>query len=54
MLRLATTSVAHHLPPTPPTPPDLAEVIDAWPILSEPIRAGIVAMVEASVKYEGH
>ena len=36
------------------TTPDLAEIIDAWPTLPEPIRAGIVAMVNASVKCEGH
>ncbi len=29
-------------------PPDLAAVIDAWPDLPEPIRAGIVAMVKAA------
>jgi len=30
------------------TPPDLAAVIDAWPALPEPIRAGILAMVRAA------
>ena len=36
-------------PPTPVrSPPDLAAVIDAWPDLPEPIRAGIVAMVKAA------
>jgi hypothetical protein len=29
-------------------PPDLAAVIDAWPNLPEPIRAGILAMVKAT------
>ena len=33
---------------TAPTDLDLAKVIEAWPTLSDPIRAGIVAMVEAS------
>jgi hypothetical protein len=28
--------------------PDLAEIIDAWPSLSGPIRAGILAMVRVS------
>ena len=37
------------LPYGPPeTPPDLAEIIDAWPALPEPIRAGILAMVRSS------
>jgi hypothetical protein len=30
------------------TDPDLAAIVDAWPTLPEPIRAGIVAMVKAS------
>jgi len=30
-------------------PPDLAAVIDAWPMLPEAIRAGILAMIRASV-----
>jgi hypothetical protein len=30
-------------------PPDLFVVVDAWPSLPEPVRAGIVAMVEASL-----
>jgi hypothetical protein len=28
--------------------PDLAAVIDAWPALPEPIKAGIMAMVQSS------
>ncbi len=28
--------------------PDLAEVIDAWPDLAEPIRAGILAMIRSA------
>ena len=28
--------------------PDLQQVIDAWPVLSAPVRAGIVAMVKAA------
>ena len=30
------------------TDPDLAAIVDAWPTLPEPIKAGIVAMVKAS------
>jgi hypothetical protein len=35
---------------TDPTPidPDLAKIIDAWPTLPEPIRAGILAMIRAA------
>jgi hypothetical protein len=29
-------------------PPDLAAVVFAWPTLPEPIRAGILAMINAS------
>jgi hypothetical protein len=29
-------------------PPDLAEIIDAWPALPEPIRAGILAMIRTT------
>ncbi len=32
----------------PPRDDDLRRLIDAWPDLPEPIRAGIVAMVEAA------
>jgi hypothetical protein len=28
--------------------PDLAKIIDAWPMLQEPIRAGIMAMIGAA------
>ena len=35
--------------PPAPTDPDLASVIAAWPTLPGPVRAGIVAMVEAAV-----
>jgi hypothetical protein len=28
--------------------PDLAEIIDAWPTLAEPIRAGILAMIRCA------
>jgi hypothetical protein len=31
--------------------PDLARLVDAWPTLSDALRAGIVAMVEAASKY---
>ena len=38
-----------HLPhDTRQTDPDLAAIVDAWPTLPEPIKAGIVAMVKAS------
>ena len=30
--------------------PDLRDVVEAWPSLPEPVRAGIVAMVKASSK----
>ena len=28
--------------------PDLAALIDAWPTLPDPVRAGIAAMIEAA------
>jgi len=31
-----------------PTDPDLAALIDAWPRLPEPIKAGILALVRAT------
>jgi hypothetical protein len=31
-----------------PGDPDLRAVVDAWPTLPEPVRAGILAMVRAS------
>jgi hypothetical protein len=31
-------------------PPDLAAMVAAWPMLPEAVRAGIVAMVRASVR----
>ena len=30
------------------TTPELAEIIDAWPTLPEPIRAGILAMIRSA------
>ena len=33
-------------------PPELAEIMEAWPSLPEPIRAGILAMVRASAMKE--
>ena len=33
---------------SPPLDDDLAEIVEAWPTLPEPIRAGIVAMVRAT------
>ena len=31
-----------------PFPPNLQAVIDAWPSLPEPVKAGILAMVKAA------
>ena len=39
--------------PHPTADPGLASVIDAWPKLPEPVRAGILAMVRASVGSDG-
>ena len=36
-----------------PADPGLTKVIDAWPSLPEPIKVGILAMVNASAKVEG-
>jgi len=48
-LREPALSVAHHLPTdTRKTDPELAVVVDAWPHLSEALKAGIVAMVKAA------
>ena len=33
--------------------PDLQRLIDAWPTLPDPRRAGIVAMVDAATKSDG-
>jgi len=33
--------------------PDLAGLIEAWPELSEPVKAGILAMVQAAGKPKG-
>jgi hypothetical protein len=30
------------------TDPDLARIVDAWPSLSDAIKAGITAMIEAA------
>jgi hypothetical protein len=43
-------SVAHHLhTDTCQTDPDLARIVDAWPALPDPIKAGIMAMIEAAL-----
>jgi hypothetical protein len=34
--------------PSPAIDPGLAALIDAWPTLPEPIRAGILAMIRAA------
>jgi hypothetical protein len=53
-LRIVNPSLAHHLPTdTRHCPPNLAAVIDAWPTLPEPIRAGILAMAKAARTPEG-
>jgi hypothetical protein len=40
----------HNLCQTLAENPDLAALVDAWPTLPEPIKAGILAMVKASTK----
>jgi len=35
-------------PPTPPADPALTRLVEAWPTLPDPIRAGILAMIDAS------
>jgi hypothetical protein len=48
-LRLATPGLAAQgKRATRDQAPDLAEVIDAWPNLPEPIRAGILAMIRSA------
>jgi hypothetical protein len=34
--------------PTPPTDPELAAVVAAWPMLPEPIKAAILALVRTA------
>ncbi len=49
-LRSSVELAAHHLPTdTRRADSDLTALVDAWPTLPEAIRAGIVAMVRASV-----
>jgi hypothetical protein len=43
------TPCPHLAPATPDSPSDLAAVVNAWPDLPEALRAGIVAMVQASL-----
>jgi hypothetical protein len=31
-------------------PPDLATIVDAWPSLPDPIKAGILAMARAALQ----
>ena len=48
-LRIATQPTGHQLATdTCMTDPGLAAIVDAWPGLPEPIKAGIVAMVKAA------
>jgi len=35
-------------PETPSTDPDLARLVEAWPILSTPIRAAVLALVQSA------
>ncbi len=41
-------AIGAHKPPSPPADPALARLIEAWPTLPEVVRAGIVAMIDAS------
>jgi hypothetical protein len=34
---------------TCPTDPDLTLILNSWPLLPEPLKAGIVAMVKAAL-----
>jgi hypothetical protein len=40
---------AAHTAGLAPLPADLAAVIDAWPALPKPVKAGILAMVETAI-----
>jgi hypothetical protein len=44
----AAQKAAHFAPETSQSNPGLKAVIDAWPTLPEPIRAGILALVRAA------
>jgi hypothetical protein len=41
------------LPPDPEIDPDLTHIIAAWPDLPKLIKAGILAMVKASLPTDG-
>ena len=47
-LRPKAANKAAHWRKIEPKDPGLAAIIDAWPGLSEPIKAGILAMVRAA------
>ena len=47
-LRLTAPSVSHHLPPETFMDTELAKIIDSWPTLPGPIRAGILAMIRSA------
>lgn len=32
----------------PPQDPDLRQVVESWPTLPDPVRTGILAMIEAT------
>jgi hypothetical protein len=59
--RRASAVIAKTYGNTPETPnynpnscdPELSAIVAAWPALSEPIKAGIVAMVKASTPERG-
>jgi hypothetical protein len=40
--------LAHSLAPDVDDDPDFVRVIEAWPTLAAPVRAGILAMIDAS------
>jgi hypothetical protein len=42
-----TATVPETVPDSSPNDSNLAEVITAWPMLPEPVKAGILAMVKA-------
>lgn len=53
-LRVVSPEPAHPLPTdSRSTDPDLAALVAAWPTLPEPVRAGILALIEASKPKRG-
>jgi hypothetical protein len=41
-------SLAHEMQNRPEIDPDLARVLDAWPTLPQPLRDGILAMIDGA------